>query len=94
MKTYKNLYEKIIDKDNLRLAFKRAAKGKTRRKDIARVLADLDRHVDILHEILKNEEGKPARHEKQQINDGFKMKKRYIIKPFYRYEQVVHHAII
>lgn len=94
MKTYKNLYEKIIDKDNLRRAFKRAAKGKTQRKDIARVLADLDYHVDKLHEILKNEEWKPAKHEKQQINDGFKQKKRYIIKPFYRYEQVVHHAII
>lgn len=94
MKTYKNLYEKIIDKENLRLAFKRAAKGKTQRKDIARVLTDLDHHVDKLHEMLKNEEWKPARHEKQQINDGFKMKKRYIIKPFYRYEQVVHHAII
>ena len=94
MKTYKNLYEKIIDKDNLRLAFKRAAKGKTKRKDIARILADLDTHVDILHEILKNEEFQPAKHKKQQINDGFKQKKRYIIKPYYRYEQVVHHAII
>ena len=94
MRTYKNLYEKIIDKDNLRLAFKRAAKGKTKRKDIARILADLDTHVDILHEILKNEEFQPAKHKKQQINDGFKQKKRYIIKPYYRYEQVVHHAII
>lgn len=78
----------------MRLAFKRAAKGKTKRKDIARILADLDTHVDILHEILKNEEFQPAKHKKQQINDGFKQKKRYIIKPYYRYEQVVHHAII
>lgn len=85
---------KIIGKDNLRLAFKRAAKGKTKRKDIARILADLDTHVNILHEILKNEEFQPAKHKKQQINDGFKQKKRYIIKPYYRYEQVVHHAII
>lgn len=94
MKTYKNLYEKIISKDNLRLAFKRAARGKAKRKDIAKILENLDYHVDKLHEILKNEEFRPARHEKQLINDGFKQKKRYIIKPYYRYEQVVHHAII
>lgn len=94
MKTYKNLYEKIISKDNLRLAFKRAAKGKTKRKDIAKILADIDTHVDILHDILEKEQFQPAKHKKQQINDGFKQKKRYIIKPYYRYEQVVHHAII
>lgn len=94
MKTYKNLYEKIISKDNLRLAFRRAARGKTKRKDIAKILNDLDYHVDRLHEILAREEFRPAHHEKQEINDGYKLKKRYIIKPYYRYEQVVHHAII
>jgi hypothetical protein len=94
MKTYKNLYEKIISEDNLRLAFKKAAKGKTKRKDIARILNDLDYHVEKLHGILEREEFRPSKHAKQQINDGFKQKKRYIIKPYYRYEQVVHHAII
>lgn len=36
----------------------------------------------------------PAYHKPIQINDGFKMKKRYIIKPYYKYEQVIHHAIV
>lgn len=94
MKTYKNLYEKIIAKDNLRKAFFKAAKGKRNRRDIKEVLDHVDDHVEILHRILEREEFKPAHHKPVQINDGFKMKKREIIKPFYKYEQVVHHAII
>ena len=94
MKTYKNLYDQIISEENLRRAFLRAARGKRNRKDIKRILDDLDRHVAILHGILEREEFRPAHHEPVEINDGFKLKKRKIIKPYYRYEQVVHHAII
>lgn len=94
MKTYKNLYEQIISEDNLRKAFYKAAKGKRKRKDIREILKNVDEHVAILHDILEREEFKPAYHKPVQINDGFKMKKRYIIKPYYKYEQVVHHAII
>lgn len=94
MKTYKNIYEKIISEDNLRRAFYRAAKGKKNRKDIKRILDNIDEHVAILHGILEREEFKPAYHKPVSINDGFKMKKRQIIKPYYKYEQVVHHAII
>ncbi len=94
MKTYKNLYQQIISEDNLRKAFFNAARGKRSRKDIQRILDHVDEHVAILHGILKREEFVPAYHKPVQINDGFKMKKRHIIKPFYKYEQVVHHAII
>ena len=58
------------------------------------ILNNIDEHVCILHEILKKEEFRPAHHIPQEINDGFKQKKRRIIKPYYKYEQVVHHAII
>lgn len=94
MKTYKNLYEKIISVENLKKAFFKAAKGKRKRKDIQRILDNVDEHAEILHGILEREEFRPAHHKPVQINDGFKMKKRHIIKPFYKYEQVVHHAII
>jgi hypothetical protein len=35
MKTYKHLYEQITAFENLRLAFKRAAKGKRKKSDVA-----------------------------------------------------------
>ena len=94
MKTYKNLYEKIISEENLKKAFFKAAKGKRNRKDIQHILDNVDEHVAILHGILEREDFRPAHHKPVQINDGFKMKKRHIIKPYYKYEQVVHHAII
>ena len=94
MKTYKNLYEKIISEENLKKAFFKAAKGKRKRKDIQRILDNVDEHVAILRGILEREDFRPAHHKPVQINDGFKMKKRHIIKPYYKYEQVVHHAII
>lgn len=94
MKTCKNLYEKIISEENLKKAFYNAAKGKRNRKDIQRILDNVDEHVAFLHGLLEREEFKPAYHKPVQINDGFKMKKRYIIKPYYKYEQVVHHAIV
>jgi len=94
VKTYKNLYEKIISEENLKKAFFKAAKGKRKRKDIQRILDNVDEHVAILRGILEREDFRPAHHKPVQINDGFKMKKRHIIKPYYKYEQVVHHAII
>lgn len=94
MKTYKNLYEKIISEENLKKAFFKAAKGKRKRKDIQRILDNVDEHVAILRGILEREDFRQAHHKPVQINDGFKMKKRHIIKPYYKYEQVVHHAII
>ena len=94
MKTYKNLYEKIISEENLKKAFFKAAKGKRKRKDIQRILDNVDEHGAILRGILEREDFRPAHHKPIQINDGFKMKKRHIIKPYYKYEQVVHHAII
>lgn len=94
MKTYKNLYEKIISEENLKKAFFKAAKGKRKRKDIQRILDNVDEHAAILRGILEREDFRPAHHKPIQINDGFKMKKRHIIKPYYKYEQVVHHAII
>jgi len=51
MKTYKNLYEKIISEENLKKAFFKAAKGKRNRKDIQHILDNVDEHVAILHGI-------------------------------------------
>ena len=53
MKTYKNLYEKIISEENLKKAFYAAAKGKKNRRDVRQILNNIDEHVCILHEILK-----------------------------------------
>ena len=52
MKRYGNLYHRIIDIDNLRLAHKNARKNKTKYKDIVEVDKDPEHYIQKLHKML------------------------------------------
>ena len=94
MKSYNNLYEKILDRETLEKCFRDAARKKTRRRDVRRILDNLDEHIDILYGILEREEFIPSYHEANIIQETSCRKARRIVKPNYQYEQVVHHAAI
>jgi len=94
MKSYNNLYEKILDRETLEKCFRDAARKKTRRRDVRRILENLDEHIDILYGILEREEFIPSYHEANIIQETSCRKARRIVKPNYQYEQVVHHAAI
>lgn len=55
MKRYGNLYEKIYDKDNLRLAHQNARKGKTHYKEVIDVDTNIEFYINNIHEMLVNE---------------------------------------
>lgn len=94
MKSYNHVFEKIIDPDNLRLAIERSSLGKRNRGDVKSVREDPDKHVAIIQKYLITRTYKIPDHDFVEINDGVTLKKRKIIKPNYRYEQIVHHAIV
>ena len=94
MKSYNNLYKKILDREVLEKCFRDAARKKTRRRDVRRILENLDEHIDILYGILEREEFIPSYHEANIIQETSCRKARRIVKPNYQYEQVVHHAAI
>ena len=107
MKTYKHIFEKLLKEENITQCFHDAAKRKTTRPEVARVLKEerevsndrpdpqcLQEHVKALQKILEEETFKPPEHRKQLINEYSCGKVREIIKPEYQYEQVVHHCII
>ena len=106
VKSYNNLYEKMLDEANLRGAFFDAAFRKTTRKDIKRILDNLDFHVEHLRDVLLNTAaGKdgaevnekvfaPVKRKGQSIFQTSNNKVRVIRKPGYQYEQVVHHAVM
>ncbi len=48
MKRAGNLFDAILDRDNLRRAVARALRGKRDRPDARRFVADLDRNLDAL----------------------------------------------
>lgn len=107
MKTYKHVFEKMLEEDNIRQCFLDAAKRKTNRPEVARVIKPerdqdddslkpgcLQEHVKALQKLLEEEKFRPPKHQKKLINEYTCGKVREIIKPVYQYEQVVHHCII
>lgn len=96
MKTYKHIFEEMLKEENIRQCFIEAARRKTNRPEIARVLEEesLQKHIKILQTLLQEEKFRPPEHKKKLINEYTCGKIRTIIKPVYLYEQVVHHCIV
>ena len=54
MKEYKYLYSKMLDENNIRKAYKRLRKGKTKRKEIIAIDANLDEEVAKMKRMIEN----------------------------------------
>lgn len=93
MKTYDNLYEKIINTENIEKAIKNAVRGKKRKhnKCFQEAKTNPEAYIDKCIEYIKTY--KPFAHREKEIYDGISRKKRIIVVPSF-YEQVMHHAII
>lgn len=89
MKQYKHLYEKVCSLDNLRFAFKKAKKGKSKRKYVIEFEADLENELNKLKEELKNLTYQPKPLKTFIIRDP---KTRVISASDFR-DRVVHHAL-
>ena len=53
-KQYKYLYSKMLDKDLIRLAYKKLRKGKTKRNEIIYIDEHLDEEVDRMYLMILN----------------------------------------
>ena len=91
MKSYKHLMEKCVSAQNIKLAIRKAAKGKRDRKRVQMILADMDSYVPHFQEMAigYKHRNKPPK----VIYDGISRKKREIIVPSFD-EQVLHHMIV
>lgn len=95
MKTYNHLLEKIYDKDNIRKAILKAARGKREKHSVQYALSHIDEVVERIHNELKTLSWTPPRyHVGREINDGIQLKKRIVVCPEFIREQCVHHAIM
>ena len=54
MKQYKYLYQKMLDEDNIRKAYKNLRKGKTKRREIQYIDAHLDEEVEAMRTMILN----------------------------------------
>lgn len=94
MKSYKFLFEKLIDADNILLAIKNSSKRKRRRHDVAKVLSQPGEYIKRLQRIFLDGDYEIRHHKAVRIYDGNSKKERFIIQPEYIFEQIIHHAVI
>ena len=91
MKRFGNLFDKICDLDNIRNAFKRAAKGKKWRRTVKYALAHMEQLSVKLREVLLSGEYHTSKYKTRTIYEP-KQRTIYIL-PFYP-DRVVHHAVM
>ena len=91
MKSYNHLMEKVLSEDNVKLAIRKAAKGKRDRRRVQMILEDPDTYVDHYRHfaLTYRHRNKPCK----IIFDGIRQKIREIIVPSFD-EQVLHHMIV
>lgn len=91
MKTYRNLYEKLVSDENVRKSIKNGFKGKGYRKNVDYILSHMDESVLKYQRMAEHFYN--AKHVPRLIYDGVRRKQRYIIVPS-NDEQVIHHMIV
>ena len=94
MKRVGFLFEEIIKIENLELAIKNASRKKKRRRNVQRVLDDIENHALILQDLLVNEKYKSSPYTEEIIRDESNGKERLIKKPKFFPDQCVQWAIM
>lgn len=85
-----NLYSRICDRENLSLAFYKAARGKRRKADVAAYERLLDRNLQLLREDLLARDVAVGEYRYFTV---YEPKQRLICAASFR-ERVLHHAIM
>lgn len=92
MKRYGNLWNKIVDKENIKEAHKNARKGKTHYKEVKMVDDNEDYYIDKIYDTLLNYKYKTSEYIEFKHYDGNKIRK--ISKLPYYPDRIVHWAIM
>ena len=101
MKEYKYLYQKMLEDEVIRKAYKKLRKGKTKRKEIIKIDADLDNEVAAMREMILNTKPYPVEPPEKAYRPRKRIpkfieekgKKRRIYMPEI-HEQWLHHIIV
>lgn len=94
MKRVGNIYEKIIQLGNIESAVMHAAKGKSKRKNVEKILDSPTYYAMQVQKMLKEHTYIPSPYVEMKILDGARKKERIIYKPQFYPDQVVHWALM
>ena len=93
MKRVGYLYKEICDLENCKAAIITASRGKRKRKNVKKVLDNLDEKAKELQKMLIEHSYEPSPYTIRYINDGIKQKRRRLAKPRFWPDQCIHHAL-
>ena len=94
MKSFRIDQNEMLSHDNVERSFLIPSRGKRSRPDVKRVLDNLENEIEIVQDMLLNGKFVPSKHIAVKINEKNYQKERTIIKPNYKYEQIVHHVLV
>ena len=94
MKRVGYVFEKIIEIDNIKKAIINASKRKTNRRNVQKVLNNIDFYAKQIQTMLVNDTYVPCKYIEQKIKDGANKKERIIFKPSFYPDQCIHWAIM
>lgn len=94
MKRKNNIYEKIIEPDNIKKAILNASKGKKARKSVNKIFCNVEYYTLEIQNMLKNKTYEPSPYHEMKIHDGNRKKERIIYKPMFYPDQCVHWALM
>lgn len=92
MKRYNNLYGKIYDLDNIKLAHKNARKGKRHYKEVKMIDKEQDKHFLEIHNMLKNKTFRNSKYETFLKTENDKTRTIYRL-PYFP-DRIIHHCIL
>ena len=87
-----NLFEKIIDIDNIRLAHKNASKGKSKYKEVIIINKNIDFYCYKIQKMLSDDTYKTSEYKMKQKNDKGKLRDIYVL-PYFP-DRIIHHTIM
>lgn len=91
MKRYNNLYKQILTIENLKLADKKARRGKRKQKGVIEHIDNEEKNILELHNLLKEKGFRTSKYKVFKISDG---KERIISQLPYYPDRIIHHAVL
>lgn len=92
MKRHGNLFDRIVDIENIKLAHKNARKGKTFYNEVKMVDSDVEHYCREIQKQLINQTFTTSEYEIEERSDGRKMRTIYKL-PYYP-DRIVQHALL
>ena len=94
MKSFRINQSEMLSHDSIERSILKPSRGKRNREDVKEVLDNLESEIEIVCNMVSSGNFKPRKHKAVVINEKNYLKVRRIIKPDFRYEQIVHHLIV